>query len=84
MQYTPIRNAFKRALRIFWYNKKVSPLIKAISDSQTICLDYVNDTFRHQKQYVYEFCNPHSSQMNKKKKGLGHLKPQSLLMSSTF
>ena len=68
MQYTPIRNAFKRALRIFWYNKKVSPLIKAISDSQTIRLDGVNDTFRHQKQYVYEFCNPHSSQMNRKKR----------------
>ena len=84
MQYTPIRNAFKRALRIFGTTKKVSPLIKAISASQTIRLDGVNDTFRHQKQYVYEFCNPHSSQMNRKKKESGHLKPQSLLMSSTF
>ena len=29
--------------------------IKFVSASQTIHLDYVNDTFRLQKQYVYEF-----------------------------
>ena len=28
---------------------------KFVSASQTIHLDYVNDTFRLQKQYVYEF-----------------------------